>query len=132
MHGWKKKKKKQSSVRQSLPRFCGKAGACPMPKNSSHPRLKTCRPRLTPAASSIAQLPPGIGHNQPPVPIDGPLLVTRKQAGHLLNVSASTLIRMENTGVLRAVKLTRGRSAQTYYSRASIVALAERGAGDAR
>jgi len=56
------------------------------------------------------------------------LLITRRQASAMLNVSVSTLLRMEALGLLRPIKLVPGKNGQTYYSKASVVARAETGA----
>jgi hypothetical protein len=53
------------------------------------------------------------------------LLHTRAQAARLLNCSTATLIRLENMGTLRAVKLNKeSRTACTYYRRDDLIALA--------
>jgi len=86
------------------------------------------RPRLArnPARPAVAEPAPGIGHNNPPP--DEALLVTRRQASALLNVSISTLLRMEALGLLRPIKLVPGKYGQTHYSKASVLARAETGA----
>jgi hypothetical protein len=54
-----------------------------------------------------------------------PLLVPRKEAARLLGCSTALLIRLENRGLLQAIKLNReSRSACTFYKRDDIVLLA--------
>jgi hypothetical protein len=53
------------------------------------------------------------------------LLYTRKQASAMLNVSISTLLRLEAAGTLRGIKLTKNTSnAMTFYPAADLIALA--------
>ena len=65
---------------------------------------------------------------EPPLtaaPETPPLLHTRAQAARLLNCSTATLIRLENQGALRAVKLNKeSPTACTYYRRDDLIALA--------
>ena len=85
------------------------------------------------AAPASAEPVPGIGHNGPPEPVDDrPLLVTRRQARKMLGgISATTVIRMETAGVLHPIKLTRNPAGQTFYRKANVLVVAERGAADA-
>jgi hypothetical protein len=55
--------------------------------------------------------------NPRPPPAIPTLLYTRRQAAEMLNCSVASLIRMENSGQLRAIKLNKQkRSAATYYA----------------
>jgi hypothetical protein len=53
------------------------------------------------------------------------LLLTRKQAAHLLACSTATLIRLENAGRLRAIKLTSSTTSRTHYRRSDVLALVQ-------
>jgi hypothetical protein len=57
-----------------------------------------------------------------------PLLVNRREAARLLGgISISTMLRLEQSGALRARTLTNARTAQRFYVYSEIVALAQRG-----
>jgi hypothetical protein len=56
------------------------------------------------------------------------LLYTRRQASQMLNVSISTLLRLEASNQLRGVRLTKGKaSAMVYYPAADLISLANGG-----
>jgi hypothetical protein len=53
------------------------------------------------------------------------LLFTRREAAELLGCSTASLIRLENSGALKAVKLNKAkRSSATYYAAADVYLLA--------
>ena len=52
------------------------------------------------------------------------ILVTRKQAAHMLSCSESRVYRLELEGVLKAIKFGRARNAMARYRKADIEALA--------
>jgi hypothetical protein len=88
------------------------------------------RPRLRPRLARNPVSPRPVGAEPAPELLTDPnsLLVTRRQASRMLGgISSSMLIRLEKRRVLRAVKLT-SKNGQTFYSRAAVIALAERGA----
>jgi hypothetical protein len=95
----------------------------------SRPTKAAARPDAAPAS---AEPVPGIERSRPPEPVETTaLLLTRRQAGRLLGVSNTTLIRMETAGVLHPIKLTRNPAGQTFYRKANVLVVAERGAADA-
>jgi hypothetical protein len=56
------------------------------------------------------------------------LLYSRRQASQMLNVSVSTLLRLEAAGTLRGIKLTKNTSnAMVFYPAAELYALANGG-----
>jgi hypothetical protein len=56
------------------------------------------------------------------------LLLTRAQTARMLALSVSSVIRLELEGRLSAIKLSRKRSAKTFYRHDEVCALAEEGA----
>jgi hypothetical protein len=81
-------------------------------------------PRSAGARSPLlrARPPPPVTPIAPTLPT---LLYTRRQASTMLNVSISTLLRLEASGQLRGIKLTKGTAnAMVYYPAADLIALA--------
>ncbi len=68
-----------------------------------------------------------IAHDRPDQPPVNPLIIPRSRAATLRSVSTATLIRMEQAGTLRPLKLTTGPSGMTFYRMVDI----ERLVGDA-
>jgi hypothetical protein len=81
--------------------------------------------RLMPSKKRRPRLSrPGIGHNQPPEPIEKPLLIPRREACRLLNISVSMALRLEGLGKLDPVKLG-GPLGRTHYTRVQVLSLAQ-------
>jgi hypothetical protein len=56
--------------------------------------------------------------------LDHRLLVPRAEAASMLSTSVATIIRLENDGILEAVKLSRGQNSRTYYRLSDVQRLA--------
>lgn len=56
-----------------------------------------------------------------------PLLIARRQAAKLLAVDPYTLIRMEASGTLKAIRLKKSKKSRTWYRTRDIENLAENG-----
>jgi hypothetical protein len=71
--------------------------------------------------------PPKRRRQHKPKPLPAAVLQTRAQVASMLNCSPQTLVNMEKAGTLRAIKLTSGRSAKTYYLTTEVEALLANG-----
>jgi hypothetical protein len=68
----------------------------------------------------------------PPELEQGALLYTRQQTARLLNCSIMTVMRLEQRGALKPIKLSPGPMSKTYHRAKDVHALVEQGGDDAR
>jgi hypothetical protein len=81
-----------------------------MPRKNKPRKLKSAASAVAPPMERIFGEPP--------------LLCTRRHAAHLLGVSVATLMRMEQAGTLRPIKLTGAAAAMVHYRRDDLLLLA--------